>query len=349
MFNKCGMRFAFRYIQGIKTPPNAFLLCGTATDKAINWDLDTKILRGELATLDEISDIARDSIDHDDRADSILLDEDDAGKSVKQVIGETKDRAVRLVTMHHGQVAPNLKPWRTQRKFTVNMDKFLRTRAKLLHEEADMPDLSPWRRRVMNSQAAALNSMARQGLDFVGEQDIVEKYHLDILDETYGVETLNVRDTKTAKARKNQEQVDNDDQLTAYAAGSMIIDGRLPDDLIFDVLVETTINKTQSTQEIKTKRTETDVDVYLNRIANAVASIQLGIFPPTQQTNWWCSEKWCGYHNICPYFRRTHRPGDPIAELQGAGHADDLLPILNQSLEEVAKKKVEDEEEGTKL
>src|SRR5262252_3898219 len=196
MFNRCGMQFAFRYIQGLKRPPSAFMVCGTATDKAINYDLDTKILQGSLAELDVISDIARDSVDHDDRADAIKLDPSDieAGKSVKQVIGETKDRAVRLVGLHHGEAAPRIRPWRTQRSFTVNLDKFLYSRAALLRQEAEGVDLSKWRRKAMLAQAAALWNAAREGIDFVGQQDIVEKFEEGV------IETLNIRDTKTAKA-----------------------------------------------------------------------------------------------------------------------------------------------------
>jgi len=350
MFNRCGMQFGFRYVQGLRRPPSAFMICGTATDKAVNWDLDTKIISGELASLKDIQDLAAEAVDSDNRRDAIELDPEDKaiGKSVPQVLGETKDKAVRLVTIHHSRIAPLIQPWRTSRRFTVNLDGFLRARATLLHREADSSELSPWRRRVMTRQAESLNAAAKEGIDFVGEQDIVEKYETD--DHRYKYhegespkEILNVRDTKTSAKRKNQGDADSDDQLTAYAMASMVVDDQLPNNLMFDVLTDTPVKKLTSAETFTTKRTSLDVDIYLNRIANAVGAIQQGIFTPTQQTNWWCSEKYCGYAKICPYFRATRRPGSELfTGLENAGKADDLLPILQKSVA-LARKDDEDD------
>ena len=353
MFQRCGMQFGFRYVQGIRRPPSAFMVCGRATDAGVNWDLDTKILTEQLANITEITDLVAETVDKDERADSIKLDPEDIEekKSVKQVIAETKERAIRLATLHHSEIAPGIRPWRTARKFSINLDPFLLSRAKLLREESDMPDLSPWRRGVMTRTAEALEAVAKDGMDFVGEQDIVEKFINDPGNIPEGMlamepEILNIRDTKTSGKRKNQEQVDNDDQLTAYATGSLVIDGRLPDDLIFDVIVETEKRKKQTVQTISTKRKEIDVDIYLNRVANTVAAYQMGVFAPTNQSNWWCSSKYCGYANICPYFRQTDRPGNPIAELgENAGKSDDLLPILQKSVALAKVAKGEDESE----
>src|ERR1700747_1979087 len=85
MFNKCGMQFAYRYVQGIRRPPSAFIICGHATDKAVKWDLDTKIFTGELAKQDEILDLALEAIDTHPQLCDIKLDPEDAGKSVMQV------------------------------------------------------------------------------------------------------------------------------------------------------------------------------------------------------------------------------------------------------------------------
>lgn len=354
MFNRCGMQFAFRYIQGLRRPPSAFMLCGSATDKAINYDLDTKILTGELSPLDVLTDIAAQSVEKDDRADSIKLDPDEEVKGRKQVLADTKDRAVRLATMHHTQAAPKIQPWRTQRSFTVNLDKFLRVRGDLLAEEAEMIDLSPWRKLAMKRQAAALRQVAKDGLDFVGAQDVVEKFQISApgagWDQAQALDVLNIRDAKTSKSKKNQEWADQDDQMTAYATASMVIDGRLPDAMVFDVLVETTKKQAQTVQELQTVRQQVDVDIYLNRIANAVASMQLGIFTPTNQSNWWCSEMYCGYAHICPYFRKMERVGNPVADLEGTEKPQgDLVQILQASVAQVAAKKETDEEEATKL
>lgn len=199
----------------------------------------------------------------------------------------------------------------------------------------------------MHRQAEALNAAAREGIDFVGEMDIVEKIPVGglIAVKEYsasGLDRFRVRDTKTTSKSKNQDDVDNDDQLTAYATAAMVVDGQIPDRMVFDVLVD--LKKGVKPQTLATKRNTLDVDVFLNRVANAVGSIQQGIFVPTQQSSWWCAEKWCAYTAHCPYFRATRRPGSEMLDgLEGRADKDDLLPILNKT---VALTKKGDEEDA---
>jgi hypothetical protein len=356
MFNKCGMQFAFRYIQGLRRRPNAFIVSGTATDKGVTWDLDTRILTGHLATEDELTDLVAQSVDKYPNKEELQLDPEDieSGKNVETVLGEAKDKAVRLIKLHHGSIAPKIVPFRTARQFTVDLDGFLNARAELLDNEADSGDVSSWRQRVMRAQASALREAATEGLDFVGEQDILEKFSFPDpkLPDGPKLERLNIRDTKTSSKRKNQGQVDADDQLTAYATASLVIDKKLPDNLMIDSLVHTKGGKrapSLSAETFHTRRSELDVDIFLNRVANAVGAIQQGIFVPTQQTNWWCAEKWCAYTEHCPYFRKSSRPQSDILDdgLEDAGKLgkdDSLLPILNKSMAVLAKKDEEEEE-----
>jgi hypothetical protein len=37
------------------------------------------------------------------------------------------------------------------------------------------------------------------------------------------------------------------------------------------------------------------------RIDSFISLLKAGTFPPSNQNNWWCHEKWCGYFNTCPY------------------------------------------------
>jgi hypothetical protein len=207
-----------------------------------------------------------------------------------------------LVTAHHSLVAPTIKPFRTDRRFSVNLDKFLRERAKEKHEDSEHAETS-WERRILRRQGEALNAAARQGYDFVGAQDILEGSpvnpdfkELDITKE------FSVRDTKTSKKSKSPNDVLIDDQLTAYSAASMVIDGRLPDKVRFDVLVD--LKGGVKPQLLESYRTEQDVDVYLNRVANLVANVQQGSFTPTPETSWWCDPRYCGFTGICPYFKK---------------------------------------------
>lgn len=329
MYNLCGERFRLRYVEGHKRPPSAYMICGSATDRAVNSDLDTKIVTGELLADDAVLDIARDAVENHPEAKEIaLLDEDEKGKSLEQVLGETKDKAVRLVGKHHSTAAPILHPWRTARKFSVNLDKFLRTRATQTHEEAELSE--GWKRRVLHAQAAALNAAARDGYDLVGEQDLLEGEKTDegTLDVT---RPLIVRDLKTSKKSPTATIADESDQLTIYSIASLVIDGKLPERVVLDYLVD--LKREVKYVPVISHRTNADVAVALNRAANAIAGIGLGNFVPIPQTHWACDPRYCGFTEICRYYKQ---PKSVTVPTELSGSADDSKPKLVQ-IAEVAK------------
>lgn len=107
-----------------------------------------------------------------------------------------------------------------------------------------------------------------------------------------------IRDTKTAARAPGQNEADTSEQLTAYAYGYKDAEGELPDHLALDYLVKT---KTPKVVCYQTKRTEQDVAVLEARFEQACKVIESQVFTPTSRSNWWCSERWCGYFSTCPY------------------------------------------------
>jgi hypothetical protein len=295
MLSKCGEQARLRYIEGIKRPPNAFLLCGTATDVAVTKDLDTKIATGDLADEDVLTDAARDSIEKNPDKNAIVLDDEDKGKSIETVLGETKDKAVRLVKAHHGNVAPTIQPWATARKFSVDLDAFLRKQARDLRNKRYH---SKWAERVADQHARYLNVAAMQGMDFVGEQDIVER----ISESDGGAMNLVIRDTKTSKKSPAADAADSSNQLTAYSVASHVIDGQIPSAVKLDFLVD--LKKETKTVTLESSRTMDDIELYLNRMTSAIATLQSGNFVPAPDTAWWCDPRYCGYYGKeCRYTR----------------------------------------------
>jgi|SRR5580765_7775942 len=324
MINRCAMQFYFAYIEHRRRPTASFLIAGKAVDTAVGYDLNTKIVSGVLAPRDEVLDAARDAVVNNPQAQEVEpVDDDEKGQSREQILAKTTDKAVRLVDSHHKLVAPTIQPYRVARKFSVTLDKFLHARATTLHEEKEHGE-TRWERRMLLRQAEALNAAARDGWDFVGEQDIVQGIMLadKLLDLS---QPFSIRDTKTARASKNQSMIDSDDQLTGYAMASMVIDGRLPDDVRLDVLVD--LKRGVKPQLLKSVRTKADVDVFLNRLANAISAIQQGVFVPTNQANWWCSTKFCSFSSHCPYFKQ---PKSIPVSLPMEGKADDRMPKVEK-------------------
>lgn len=311
MANDCGQRFVFRYELGIKRPPSAFLLVGKSTDESVTQDLDNKIEKGELLPRDVVLDVCATKFEAEQKNDPIELDADEKeeGKSLADVLAEAKDKAIALSGLHHDQAAPVINATRTRRKFSVDMDKFLRSRATDLHKEGDDTD-DRHGAKILHSTAASLNAAARDGIDFVGEQDIQEVVQIPDSTETM----LIIRDTKTSSKSPTPSimdgaskpgTADESEQLTAYAAASHVVDGKLPDKMVLDYLIRTNA-KVPSLKYAPTVTTRDmdDINVFLNRFTNLIHAMRTGVFVPANQSWWGCSAKWCGYADICPYFKK---------------------------------------------
>jgi len=319
MLGRCGIQFENRFIKGMKRRPRSYLIAGQATDRAVNFDLERKIQTSELAEEDVICDLARDTVETYPNKEEIELDDDEQGQSVEAVLGETKDKAVRLVKAHHRNIAPVIQPFQTARKFSVNMDKFLRQRATELHQQAEAAGMENRAyARVLHEQARLLNVAARDGLDFVGEQDIVEKI---------GTSYMAIRDTKTSKKSPSDHMAHDSHQLTAYSLASVVVDGKLPNALKLDYLVD--LKRETKTVTLTSGRDMKDVENYLNRIVAAVQSIRSGIFVPAPNTAWWCSDKYCGYHATCPFVRNKAQFLPPENLSGKAGKLVEIQPVVD--------------------
>lgn len=130
---------------------------------------------------------------------------------------------------------------------------------------------------------------ARFRVEFADVPDLVGV--IDVVDEA-GV----VIDNKSAARSPNQDDVDRDIQLTAYALGYYTtLDAAEQVALRLDVAVKT---KTPKAARVETVRTPDEMEWYLGLVRNAGALIQAGHFVPNP-TGWWCSERFCGYWSRC--------------------------------------------------
>ncbi len=100
---------------------------------------------------------------------------------------------------------------------------------------------------------------------------------------------------------------DDSDQLTAYALASLVLDKKLPDLMVLDYLVYTPARHDTKYVPTRTTRNMDDLNVFLNRFSNAVHAYRKGIFTPAKADWWGCSEKYCGYFQMCPYAKRPHQ------------------------------------------
>lgn len=310
MLNDCGQRFFYRYVLGIRRPPSAYVLVGKATDESVTQNLDNKIRTGELLPREDVLGIADSVFEREKDREQIELDPDEKkeGRSLETVLGEAKDKTVALAGLHHDQAAPAIQATAVHRRFSINMDKFLRIRAKDLHESARQAE-DKYMQKLLQGQARALNVAAGVGLDFAGEYDIVE----EVIQPNDEWGPITIRDTKTSGKSPTKSIMDgsdrpgiadDSDQLTAYACASHVLDGRLPDSMVLDYLIYTPKKHDTKYVPTKTTRDMSDVQVFLNRFANAVQAYRTGMFVPAKADWWGCSQKYCGYWDMCPYAKR---------------------------------------------
>jgi hypothetical protein len=302
-------------------------------DRATDIDLGKKIETGELEAEDVVLDAARDAVDHYPDKEEIIPEDDEVGKPIAEILGATKDKAVRLVKAHHTEIAPVIMPSEVHRKFSINLDKWLRNRAKELHKQADQLPAGAFKRSI-DMQARYLNVAAKEGMDFVGEWDIVESFYPEFSctcgaigmndDGTCAVcgkyvenKKLVIRDTKTSKKTPSSDTAHESHQLTAYAAAAYVVNGKLPDEMKLDYLID--LKRGTSTTTLSTTRTMQDVQRYLNRLVPVISAFQSGIFLPAPDSAWWCDSRYCGYYDICPHVRHPETTIGSAKELVQIG------------------------------
>lgn len=155
-----------------------------------------------------------------------------------------------------------------------------------LHAREAAPALSP--SRVQHRFELDLGAVAEKPVRFSGVIDVVE---------TSGT----VRDTKTAKRAPSADAAALDDQLTAYALAVHAETGAQAVPVFLDVLTKTKVPKYVQSGAV---RIPEDYQPLLQRIVAARRSIDAGVFLPARPEDWWCSQKFCGYWDRCPFARR---------------------------------------------
>ena len=128
----------------------------------------------------------------------------------------------------------------------------------------------------------------------------LEGYPYDLAGRMDIVEPDAIRDTKTSAKSPSKGMADTSLQLTTYAVAARFTDGELPPHLYLDYLVSL---KTPKAVTLGTTRDDEDVAIFLRRLDIAMRQLGAGVFPPCNPCEWWCSPRWCGYWDKCPYVR----------------------------------------------
>jgi hypothetical protein len=173
-------------------------------------------------------------------------------------------------------------------------------RLSLLHADVRAPSIQPT--AIQRYWRVELKGYSR---DLVGVIDIQE-----------GLKS--VRDTKTAAKTPPKTIAETDDQLTAYALAVRVLEGKAPERVALDYLVD--LKSGAKAPVFESVRDDSDFQTFLNRLETAMEGIEKGVFIPANPNEWCCSKKWCGWWDVCKYAKRPHTVS--LTELGGSNDND---------------------------
>lgn len=151
-------------------------------------------------------------------------------------------------------------------------------------------ELAPTIRPIMSEKRLLLKPPADSPLDTPVEMQIDLAQEDDSLD-----------DLKTSSKSPNASDAHKSDQLSTYSLGYQALTGRPASKLRLDHLVLTKAGNTKIVIQ-ETTRGPKDHAAVLDTMARAIKGIRAGVFVPNTE-GWWCSERYCGFHGICPFFK----------------------------------------------
>jgi hypothetical protein len=204
MLWKCGEMFNQRYVLGRKMAPSIVQQVGKGVDAAVNENLQHKIDEGSLLPVEQVTEVARDTVIHAISEDGDLLltpDETQIGK--KRAVANAVDKAVRLSKAHALDLAPSLKPKHVQRSWTVEIDGFDYDLAGTIDlDETDdaIRDLktsgkTPTKNAAHLSDQLTMYAMAKYALDGV----IAPKVTLDTIVDLKKATKIDIKESKRTK------------------------------------------------------------------------------------------------------------------------------------------------------
>lgn len=127
-------------------------------------------------------------------------------------------------------------------------------------------------------------------LDLAGTMDV----------ESDGGDAPNViRDTKTKDKTPPAGLAETSLQLAAYSYAKKTLDGVHASRLALDCLVDLKTPKYVAVESPAV--TGSRESALLNRIAVIGRALESGIFAPADPDAWWCSKRFCGYWETCPF------------------------------------------------
>lgn len=117
-----------------------------------------------------------------------------------------------------------------------------------------------------------------------------------------------IRDLKTGARALRQTDADTSEQLTMYAFAAYILKNRIPTNVWLDTVSVSKAGEAAVTS-LPSTRTMFDFACAKARFERACQVIEREAYTPTSRSNWWCSEKFCGFaaDGSCKFFNKCQK------------------------------------------
>lgn len=116
--SRCGMQAYYRYVEGIRSAPGVAAVAGTATHKAVEANLRSRMKNGVLLPMEAVREAAADAA-REGFEQEVLLTGEEAAVGRDNLIGQTIDRVVRMAETHATLAAPNIEPTAVEQVFRL--------------------------------------------------------------------------------------------------------------------------------------------------------------------------------------------------------------------------------------
>jgi len=120
-FSRCGEQFRRRYVEGERQPPGIAAHVGSGVDASVTANLTQKIHDGTLLSEEQVQDLARDGFRRALERDGAMLSDEERELGEEAVAGQAADKAVRLASLHHGELAPTIVPTSVQWPWSLEL------------------------------------------------------------------------------------------------------------------------------------------------------------------------------------------------------------------------------------
>jgi CRISPR/Cas system-associated exonuclease Cas4 (RecB family) len=142
MYNRCSEQYRYRYLEGLKIPPNFNMASGSAIHEALEFNGNYKLRTKEDMPIDELLDAAATS------HTKFMADVEDLDT---KAAGKDKDESLAIVGLYRRTQAPTIQPIAVEYPFTVVLEGDEKVESYLpvigfVDSYAEIPDPRPYLR-----------------------------------------------------------------------------------------------------------------------------------------------------------------------------------------------------------